>query len=197
MRSTLRAVAVVGAVAFFTACQSDAPSDPKPVRRAPEAPSALLLSSPKTVNVLQRTTPLANPVTASATVGIFGGVLALPSAGLTVIIPPMAVTRTTTLSVTALPGSNVAYEFSPHGTTFGVPLIATQSLNGTNTSGLNIGLFFAGYYQSPADLGSGVATITEILNAGVSLPLQTVTFGIRHFSGYIVATGCEGDGAAQ
>src|SRR5436309_274804 len=118
MRFSLRAVAVVGAVATLIGCQSDAPSDPRSIRRAPEAPSALLLTAPKSVTVLQRSTPLANSITASKTIGVLGGTLSLPGAGLVVVVPPGAVLQATTISVTALAGSNVAYEFSPHGTTF-------------------------------------------------------------------------------
>lgn len=168
-----------------------------PTVAAPAAPTARdlpaaqseLLSSPIRVNVLQRTTPLASPLTASGTFGLFGGSLRIRGAGFTLVIPPLALTRRTTITVTALAGRNVAYDMQPHGVHFLVPLVATQSLSGTNATGL-LSAYFAGYYQSATDLlGDGTASITEILALQVNLLAQTAVFTIPHFSGYLIATG--------
>jgi hypothetical protein len=147
-----------------------------------------LLGSPMQVNVLQRSTPLAEDQTTSVTVGAFGGQMALPGAGLRVIIPPFAVSTPTTLTVTAPAGSSVAYQFGPHGTRFLVPLIVVQDLSNTNMTGLNPASLFAGYYNSLDDNG-GTATITELLNVNVNLASQLAVFTVRHFSGYLVASG--------
>ena len=189
-KALIKAAALTSIALALCACGDTSSAPPTPASRS-TLPSKTLLSQPTHVKVLQRTTPLANPVTVSKVIGVFGGTLSLPSAGLTVIVPPGAVFSPTTISVTALAGSNVAYEFSPHGTQFLVPLIATQNLLVTQTSGLNLLNFFAGYYQSPADLGNGTATITEALQLNIGLLNTISVFNINHFSGYIIATGCD------
>jgi hypothetical protein len=63
---------------------------------------------------------------ASAVIGAFGGQLTLPSAGLTVVVPPFAVASPTRITVTAVAGNQVAYELDPHGTRLLVPLVVTQ-----------------------------------------------------------------------
>lgn len=189
MNKALRAAALSTIALALAACGDNTSAPPTPASSV--QPSKTLLSQPTQVKVLQRKTPLANPITVSRTIGILGGIIAVPGAGLTVVIPPGAILQPTTIGVTALAGSNVAYEFSPHGTQFLLPLVATQNLLGTNTSGLNLLNFFAGYYQSPADLGNGTATITEALNIDIGLLNTVAIFNINHFSGYLIASGCD------
>lgn len=189
-KALIKTAAVAAMVLGAWACGDNASAPPTPASSSAQ-PSKTLLSQPTKVNVLQRKTALANPITTSKVIGILGGTLSLSGAGLTVIVPPGAVLSPTTISVTALAGSNVAYEFSPHGTQFLVPLVATQNLLVTQTSGLNLLNFFAGYYQSPADLGSGTATITEALNINIGLLNTIAVFNINHFSGYLIASGCD------
>jgi hypothetical protein len=146
-----------------------------------------VLSSPLNVNVVQRDTPLSDPVSTSVNVSWFGGAMRLPGTGLTVIIPPFAVSRPITLTATAVPGSDVAYEFGPHGTHFNVPLVVIQDLSHVNMSGINPLLMFAGYYSSLND--GGTASITELLDLGVNVADQTAVFTVSHFSGYLLASG--------
>ena len=148
-----------------------------------------VLTTAKTVKALQRNTPLPAPITRSAYIGILGGVIAIPQAGLTVVVPPLSLLSTKLVSVTALAGSNVAYTFSPHGTQFLVPVIATQSLVNTQaqTGLVSIGSLFAGYF--PND--NNIFSITEILNLNINLLNSTAIMTLTHFSGYIVATGYE------
>jgi hypothetical protein len=150
-----------------------------------------LLGSPLQVDVLQRDTPLTEAQTTSARVGIFGGVMTLPGAGLQVIIPPFAVTHAMTLTVTAPAGSSVAYEFGPHGTQFLVPLVVVQDLSHTNLNNLNPLALFAGYYDA-LDQSNGTGSITELLNVNVNLASLSAVFTVRHFSGYLVASGRSG-----
>jgi hypothetical protein len=92
------------------------------------------------------------------------------------------------MSVTALAGSSVAYEFEPHGIKFTVPLVATQSLKGTQaqTGGLiNPLSLFAGYFPDSKQITS----VSELLNLNVNVLGQTSVLTIWHFSGYIIATG--------
>ena len=127
--------ATITAALLAYGCANDSVTAPSsaPVA-APAAASQSLLGSllgqPTTVTPLLRKTPLPSAVTASATIGPLGGVLALPSAGLTVVVPPLAVTKPTKMSVTAVAGSSVAYEFEPHGIKFTIPLGGDAVLEG-------------------------------------------------------------------
>jgi hypothetical protein len=147
-----------------------------------------LLGAPKTVSPLLRTSPLASNLSASTTVGLLGGTISIPGAGFSVVIPPLAVKPGTKITVTALAGSKVAYEFAPHGLKFLVPLVATQDLRKTDarTGGLINALSLqVGYFPDP----SHVTSVTELLNVGVNLFNQTAVTTIWHFSGYIYASG--------
>ena len=191
----LALTATFAAALLIAGCGMDATTAPSSAAiTAPEAPSAALLGLTQTTTVkpLLRTTPLASSVTTTATIGVLGGTLRLPEAGLTVVVPPLAVKTATKFSVTALAGSNVAYEFEPHGLKFGVPLVATQSLKGTQAQSgglINPLSLFAGYFPDSKQTTS----ISEILNLNVNVLNQTSVLTIWHFSGYIIATGRSGD----
>lgn len=189
--------ALAAAMSLIVAgCGVDSSVSPKPNALAPAQPShsllGTLLGSPETVIPLQRKAPLASPITVSKRIGILGGVISVPGAGLTVVVPPLAVSTATNFSVTALAGSNVAYEFAPHGTTFLVPLVATQSLVGTQAApggSINPLSLFAGYFPDAGDPTS----ITESFSLNVSVTGLAAVLTIPHFSGYIFATGRSGD----
>jgi hypothetical protein len=177
---------------FATACERGNPVAPAASTAAPTTASHSLLSgllgAPVTMNPLQRTTPLASNISASGTVGLLGAVINLPAAGLSIIVPPLAAPLGTHITVTALAGSNVAYEFAPHGLHFLLPLVATQNLHNTQaqTGGLINPLSLSvGYFAD----SSHVNSITELLTVGVNLLGQTSTVTIWHFSGYMWASG--------
>jgi hypothetical protein len=183
-------IAVVVAVAAYGCAGTDSPAAPKSVKPVPTetAHHSLLFSSPVNVKPLQRNTALAAPITVSKTIGILGGTISVPQAGLTIVVPPLAVTRNTVISVTALAGSNVAYEFAPHGITFLTPLVATQNLSNTQaqTGGLINPLSLSvGYFPDSTHVNS----VTELLTVGVNLLNQTSVTTIWHFSGYIWTSG--------
>lgn len=186
----LLAAFVVGA--SLTACSdSPAPSGPRNVSGPPAA--AQLLPAPTLYNVVTRDVPLTSAQTATATVGLFGGQIVVPGTGLRVIIPPFALTTATQITVTAVAGREVAYEFEPHGTQFLVPVLITQNLTGT--SGVNNGqllsAFYGGYFPDLQSLNqvNGTAVITELFGTSVSVWNTSVSFAVTHFSGYLVATG--------
>jgi hypothetical protein len=190
---TTFAVAVTATFAA-SACSNESPAAPKSVA-PPAAPSHSLLgglldggaTSTRTIVPLLRSTPLAADVTVSQTIGPLGGVIAIPSAGLTLVVPPLAVSRATSFSITARKGSYIAYDMEPHGTKFLVPLVATQSLVNTSARGLaNVSLSL-GYYPDPAHITS----VTELLSVQVDLLRLTAVATIPHFSGYIFAGGLE------
>lgn len=188
---TVALVSLGGAVS----CSVDAPSAPAapPEQARPQPSGASRLETPITVNALQRTTPLPVEQTASAHIGILGGHLSLPGAGLTILVPPLAVVTPVTITVTALAGSNVAYEFSPRGISFLTPLIATQDLSNTQASAgglIDPLLLYVGYFPD----SSHVTTVTELLDLQVNLLAQTSTALLWHFSGYMWSSGQASDG---
>jgi len=179
------------AAALLASCStSEGPVAPAPTAAPSSAPDLLLkgiLTEPTTVTSLKRTTPLATSVSASAYIGPLGGAISVPGTGLSVVIPPLALSSRQLITITALPGSDVAYEFAPHGLKFPVPLVATQKLNNTDagTGLLDPKLLFVGYFAD----GTKPNLVSELLN--VSISAGTAVFPIWHFSGYIVASGRE------
>jgi hypothetical protein len=128
---------------------------------------------------------------ASADIGPAGGTLRLNSAGLTVEVPPGAVSAMTHFSVSTAPGDFLGYSFEPHGTHFAVPLRATQSLRSLNAPANNLTLLGVAYYPSDASLNIADGTVlsSELLDIIVDKPSQNVSFNIWHFSGYMFVSG--------
>lgn len=188
-RSLSTLIALVAAFTAYGCSATDrviAPSSAKPVPTE-TAHHSLLFSSPISVKPLQRTVALASPITVTKTIGLLGGTISIPQAGLSVVFPALALTSSTTISITALAGSNVAYTFAPHGITFVTPLLATQSLANTQVAtGLVSPLSLSvGYFTDNAN----VNLVSELLTVGVNLLNQTSTVTLWHFSGYMWATG--------
>ena len=194
MKPTLRRLAALTLGAFALAsCGTDQPTAvPRPEASAPGAPSASLLgalTSLLTVDGLQRTTPLAAPITVSKAIGAEGGTLAIPEAGVTVVVPRGALAQTTTITMTARAGSLVAYDFAPHGITFAKPLAFSQQLRGTNASLLTAPLLQLGYYSDPSLLTKTGGLVSQLLGGTLNTLTWTFTAPIPHFSGYIVTCG--------
>lgn len=171
-------------------CSTDSVSEPR-MNMAPADSSSLLLGlggktlAPTRVVPLLRSTPLASDITVTKTIGVLGGTIVLPGAGLTIVVPPLAVGKTTEFKITARKGSYLAYDMQPHGTKFLVPLVATQNLAATNVRGLlNLNLSL-GYYPDP----NKITTVTELLGVQLDLLKLTAISTIPHFSGYIYASG--------
>jgi hypothetical protein len=188
---TARTLSCAALIAVAGACAGDSLTSPTPT----PAPSQGLIGGLlglvsqllTPVNGLLRTTVLDQPVVRSITVGSNGGVLRIPETGLTLTIPQYAVTSSTTITVTAVAGRTVAYEFQPHGLVFRKPITFTQSL--ASTSLLSTTSLSGGYFKEVSQLDpmTGAALINEELPARVSN--GTVSFDISHFSGYMVSTG--------
>jgi ZU5 domain len=190
MRRFLLALSTVS-VAAIAACMSDSPvSPPSAPAAAPASANASLLGlgGATVVTPLHRTKALSQSLSASATVGPLGGTLSIPAAGVLVVVPPLALSSTQKITITAVAGSNVAYEFAPHGLKFNVPLVVTQNLGGTDAASsgsINPLSLFAGYYPD----STNITSITERLNVNLNLLNQLATFSVWHFSGYILASG--------
>lgn len=138
-----------------------------------------------TVRVLRRLRPVGAPVEAEATIGPAGGELSLPSLGLTLVVPPGAVTSATRFQVTARPGRELAYEFAPHGMQFKRPLQLRQRLAVTTwVPGPVLG---GGYFKNAKQIGAGKgeAKVDEVLPAWIGI--GEVGLDLWHFPGYLVS----------
>ncbi|HEU4723146.1 MAG TPA: hypothetical protein VFS59_17415 [Gemmatimonadaceae bacterium] len=204
MRTHLRRLLAValGAVAL-TSCGTDHPTAlPKlqhEVPAAPAEPQQLLGSLTPLLELdgLQRTKALAAPITVSRSIGAEGGTLAIPEAGVTVVVPRGALATTTKITMTARAGTLVAYDFAPHGITFAKPLVFTQSLRGTNASLLTAPSLRLGYYADPSLLGTTSAVVSDLLGGVVNTLSWSFTSTIPHFSGWVVTCGREGRASGE
>jgi hypothetical protein len=151
-----------------------------------------------TAIVLQRTTPLAADITASATIGPKGGEIAIADAGVKLVIPSGALTKSTLVSMTALKGTHVAYDFQPHGQIFLQPVKVMQDIRGTGATGIAALLNgMHGVYFEKLDLSS-VSANQELADAKEtqlgyfeSKDRASIKFFIGHFSGYLVSCGAK------
>lgn len=195
---SLALLLAAGTFALPVACvDSTAP------RAVPEAGADALLGLPigigvdvgrtvdTTVTTLRRVLPLTSDITRSATFGFDGGTLSIPEAGFTLTVPRGAFYTPTTITVTAIQGSTVAYEFAPHGLKPYKKLIFSQELGSTLGLGLLGSLYKGAYFESRAEIdeASGTAFVHEII--GTIFDPLAVRFPISHFSGYLVAVGYE------
>src|SRR5438046_173787 len=112
--NSIRSIASLAAVLVAACGQHDSVTAPPAGARAQRT----ILSTPATVNVVTRNTPLSQSLSTSAVIGAFGGVLSIPGAGLTIVVPAFALSSPTRITVTAVAGNQVAYEFAPHGIHF-------------------------------------------------------------------------------
>ena len=198
---------VVGGLATIVAC-SDTPSEPSSFASVAPAynkehaadhpgqgkPTSMLeeLGVPLRVKALLRDVPLRESQTRSFKVsGAEGGMINWPEVGLKVIVPRKGIkAKDMTITVTALAGDVIAYDFGPDGSQFDVPLVVTQSLKGTNFARLGAGARVRGAYFRNASLVNDV-TNTVLVDAFQPSELdgngRSLTFKVTHFSGYMVS----------
>jgi hypothetical protein len=180
----LRALAAVALFAAIGGCSdpvSNAGAARTPADRADGLVGSLLVS------VVQRTLPLGQNYTASATIGTAGGTIRIPQAGLTLTFPAGAVSAPVTVTATALAGSNVAYRFEPHGLVFLKEPTVAQDLSLTGVIGQLLSTQLeGGYFADESSLAGGTVTVSETRPATLDLLRLRTTFTIRHFSGYAV-----------
>ena len=200
----VRYLALGLALSVGLASCADAPTAPKPI--APPSNGLIsgllgvvkavvdIIGQPvdKSVYVLRRQTPLAQPVTVTQNVGYEGGTISIPSTGFTMTIPRGALRTTTPITVTAVAGDRVQYEFGPHGLTFAQAVSVKQSLDGTYSQNKNVS--YEAIYYGPGESSGGllsklVDVVLEVLKAVVDPNSNSVSFDVRHFSGYLVSSG--------
>lgn len=186
---TLRTLALALAVTGLGAC-TEAASPVAPETESSEGLFSSLLPGlvgGGSMDVVERTTPLADTLTASAVIGWRGGVIEIPEAGLRFVVPRGALRTPTEITVTAPAGDLVGYHFAPHGLNFRRPARIIQSTVGTELESsrallrLARGAYFAGPLAPTIDA-------LELFNLQL-LPGLTrrVTFPVDHFSGYVIA----------
>src|SRR5437016_1806216 len=149
------------AATIAVGCSNESPTAPQsPPALAPlSSPNSTLLSTSITAIPLNRSTPLATDITVSKSIGILGGTIAIPGAGVSVVIPPLALTKSTTISMTARAGSAVEYDFAPHGLKFTLPVVMTQNLTGMQGGNALLSVLQLGYYPD----GTKPTVVNELL----------------------------------
>ena len=200
-----RVAAALGiAVAGFTAACADAPTAPA----AQGAPATATLATTTTttttavkttvttltgVKTLTRVTPLLNDLTVSFPVPAAGGTYTWPTMGLAIKVPAGAVPAAgMTLTVTALKGDVIAYEFGPSGTRFAAPLTITQSTVGTSFGQItDLSQVQGAYFKavSQIDKTAKTAMVDELQPTVVDAAAKQIRFQVSHFSGYLMTSG--------
>ena len=194
-RSASVALGCVVAAAFAISACADvtAPAAPVASGQSAQILSGLLGGlgiTQQTVAPITRNTPLANDVSWSFTVGSGGATSTNSAVGLTISVPSGAVSAPTTITVTALKGSAVAYSFAPHGLQFGRNVTLTQKLQGTSAGSQLLPQLTGAYFENDDDLlDNGLALVSEVLTGLLNPLTKTFSFPIKHFSGYLVASG--------
>lgn len=199
---TSRALVLLCALAS-TGLASGCAERPAPTESVPLSAGGpqelLLLDQLLAVDVLQRTTPLASDITVSKSFDYRGGTLSIPQAGFSVRFPqyalPVSGAQKITITVTALKGSGVAYDFAPHGIRFRTAALMTQELANTAAAGGGIDpLKIEGaYFPTLASLLSdALALVTETRPTTYDAWKKTVTWTADHFSGYAASSGRRG-----
>ena len=207
----LATVAVAVVTAIIAACSdAAAPSAPAVADRnlSPEVEQAVARANAWSLQLpesyvtqgLLREKPLEYAASASKIIrSRSGGTIDLPGTDFQLRIPHGAFHgESMRITVTALPGATVAYEFEPHGTQFLAPLTFVQKLGHTNLHHAKMPpgwehKLFGAYFADPAmiDSETGIAVVSELLPADVQATLsgEQLTFPIWHFSGYMASTG--------
>ncbi len=160
------------------------------------------------MDVLKRTTPLPNDVSITTTVtNAQGGTMNLSAAGMFVRIPPGSLgadVASVDVTLTALAGEDVAFEFGPHGLEFTQPISIYVSTNGTEAQGYTptsvdqtttgaasgyggtnqaLDSFLGVYYTGDAATGP----VTPEQTFPVFFKWSWLVFQTDHFSGYAMA----------
>jgi len=198
----IAAVVAVAATGALGACFSDSTSPSEPKAAPAQARFSTLSDGQAMQAALAQGLLWEQPRTSSKSVtkiiGSQGGNIDIGETGVHLIVPPGAVAASTRFTITALPGSVVAYDFQPHGTVFAVPLTFSQDLGPTNFGHVKlppgfISVIQGGYFSSQwsIDQSSGVAVVQELIPARSDWTWTggAISFPIRHFSGYLISTG--------
>jgi hypothetical protein len=130
-----------------------------------------------------RDRPLPSVVIAAKLITSEGGTIDIPAADFELQIPRGAVSAPLTITVTALPGEAIAYDFEPHAATFAEPLRFVQHLNHTHFADLSD--------PSIIDQATGIAVASDSVapQARPGVDGDLLSFRLWRFSGYMASTG--------
>jgi hypothetical protein len=148
-----------------------------------------------TASVLGRLVPLDSDVSVTATIGPKGGELRVDSLGIRVVFPGGALRTATAITMTAIRGKTVAYDFQPHGTTFWMPVMIEQDVRKTVASVGSLPRIMYGAYfntsldSSYVDDARTLVKIRETQLGYTDVVARKIKIFIGHFSGYMVSVG--------
>jgi len=196
-------------------CSDRMPSAPQVESRVPTQQSNSLLGGllggvigtvSKLLNIVvtlvERPTALSQDVVWSFDAGPGGAISANRQAGLSIAIPPGALSKSVRITVTVKAGKVYNYQFAPEGLQFALPVVVTQDVSDNSLIGSLLGGLLGGssqsakgaYYSAPSlqyDPKTGSATVNELEPTVTGGGL--LSFQIRHFSGYTIAM-CDNGG---
>jgi len=208
MRLRHRSLLAVGVAVALVACVDTTTNPPtrfSPTAHVPEftrikATDSLMQVTDITYSdtglVLKRLTPLDSDISVSAVIGPNGGSIRINEAGGKIDIPAGALSEPTTITMTALAGANVAYEFQPHGINFTQPVKVQQDLRSTWASVYPqlLGIAHGAYYDRTLDStfvdpGKLMMQVKEHEIGYLETNATQLKFYVGHFSGYVVLCG--------
>jgi hypothetical protein len=186
-RIGLGALAMAVVACAVSACGDQMPTDTTVASSA--RPN--YASADDVVGLLKRTEPLRDNLTATGTIGPRGGHLQIKGAGFRIDFPRGAVLVPTRITVTALRGDNVAYQFEPHGLVFSAPVTIRQELRQTAAWKTPLADELQGSYfeRLVVDASETFARSKEKRAGSLKDSKAALEFSIEHFSGYMVSTG--------
>lgn len=200
--------------ALAVGCSDRVPSAPQAASPLPAAQSNSLLGGllggvigtvSKLLNIVvtlvERPTALPQDIVWSFDAGPGGAISANREAGLSIAVPPGALSQNVRITVTVKAGNVYNYQFAPEGLQFALPVVVTQDVSDNSLIGSLLGGLLGSsktakgaYYSAPTlqyDPKTGTATVNELEPTVVGGGL--LSFQIRHFSGYTVAM-CDNSG---
>ena len=199
IRSTfVRSFSVLLAAAVLSSCTDSAfrsPTDPVRCGRAAAAASSLKGSNSNLeLSALWWDRDLKGGTQVSKTIDASGGVISMPSTGLTIVFPEGAVSAPIKITVTA-DEKYVAYKMEPSGTRFLKDVTVTQALGFAKLGNSPLrNQIFAAYIADDHLKLSGKVPVLEIepsttvMSPSTGRPEAQVWI-IRHFSRYMLASG--------
>jgi hypothetical protein len=165
-----------------------------PETTAPAKVQVSRAGTQRLVKALARNSELKGNLSVTKRIGAQGGVIVHPGSGLRVTVPAGALPlspdqRYIDITVSAIPGSSLAYNFEPHGLVFRTPIHVEQALTGTAFDGnRNLAASMRGAYFE-GDILDGAANVLEERPTTVDVTRRQLSFWVEHFSGYLVAVG--------